>query len=124
MTGAGRNARRAAAVSALVLAAAGLGACGVTPQGDLARAALRTKGPDVIQQGLANLEWTLCRATPVGAIIARYGDSQAKMDAWWTLCQGQRDVRFPAGREQGASAGDAGRGAGPMGLWPGPAPLP
>ena len=62
-----------------------LAACGLTPQGDMIRAAVKTGGAQVMDEGLNNAEWYICQAASIGAVRRRYG-KPGLSDAYRTLC--------------------------------------
>ena len=55
-----------------------LGACGLTPQGDFVREAIKSYGAKAADAGLTNAEYFLCEAAPVGAVKKRYGGGKSK----------------------------------------------
>ena len=61
-----------------------LGACGLTPQGDFVREAIKSYGAKAADAGLTNAEYFLCEAAPVGAVKKRYGGE--KSGAYNALC--------------------------------------
>ena len=61
-----------------------LGACGLTPQGDFVREAIKSYGAKAADAGLTNAEYFLCEAAPVGAVKKRYGGE--KSGAYNELC--------------------------------------
>jgi hypothetical protein len=74
--------RTACALLALFL----LAGCGLTPQGDFVRGAVATQGREAAAAGLENAEWYICRASPVGAVVDRYGVSEGRWGAWTDIC--------------------------------------
>lgn len=66
-----------------------LAGCGMTPQGDALRSAVRETGKTVADAELENLEWALCNGVSVGAIKRRYGGKPQKASAWQALCDNQ-----------------------------------
>ena len=69
----------------IILAAAlFLGACGLTPQGDFVREAVKSYGAKASDAGLVNAEWYICEAAAVGSVKRRYGGARA--DAYNELC--------------------------------------
>ena len=68
----------------IIAAALFLGACGLTPQGDFIREAIKAGTENAARQGLINMEWGLCWGTPIGAIKERYGGGKA--GAYNELC--------------------------------------
>ena len=68
-----------------VVGALFLAGCGVTPQGDMIRAAAKTGGAQVMDEGLNNAEWYICQAASIGAVRRRYG-KPGLSDAYRTLC--------------------------------------
>ena len=62
-----------------------LAACGLTPQGDMIRAAVKTCGAQAMDEGLNNAEWYICQAASIGAVRRRYG-KPGLSDAYRTLC--------------------------------------
>ncbi len=71
-------------VAAVLLMLAG---CGLTPEGDLFRAAVREEGKTAAAKGLSNAEWYMCRAASVGAIKDRYGHVPDKVTAYMIICK-------------------------------------
>lgn len=69
-----------------VLLAVLLTGCGLTPQGDAFRGAVAERGREAAAQGLENAEWYMCRASPVGAILDRYGQSNDRWDSYRGIC--------------------------------------
>ena len=65
--------------------------CGLTPQGNGLRAAVRETGKTVADAELGNIEWVLCNGVSVGAIKRRYGEKPEKASAWRALCAGQSE---------------------------------
>ena len=65
--------------------------CGMTPQGDALRAAVRETGKTVADAELGNIEWGLCSGVSVGAIKRRYGGKPKKAAAWRALCDNQSE---------------------------------
>ena len=61
-----------------------LGTCGLTPQGDFVREAVKSYGSKVGDAGLTNAEFFMCEAAPVGAVKRRYGGG--KSAAYNQLC--------------------------------------
>ncbi len=61
-------------------------ACGLTPQGDVIRAAVSEKGALAMDEGLTNAEWFLCQAASVGSVKRRYGSSPERSKAYTDLC--------------------------------------
>lgn len=89
-----------------------LAGCGLTPQSDAVRGAVAERGRAAAAAGLENAEWYICRASPVGAVVDRYGAAQAQWDAWSQLCL-----------NRAAAAGGAPGAAAPGGF-PGPISAP
>ncbi|MGB0747167.1 MAG: hypothetical protein ACPGO3_00330 [Magnetospiraceae bacterium] len=71
-----------------------LGACGLTPQGDLVREVVKSKSEQAGEATLENTEWLLCDAARVGSVLDRYGDRE-RWQAYLTLCRGVRDIDAP-----------------------------
>ncbi len=63
-----------------------LGACGFTPWGNAARQGIRAGGAQVMDEGIKNAEWVLCKESSIGSIQRRYGVSKDKADAWRVIC--------------------------------------
>lgn len=68
---------------AIISVALALSACGITPQGDLVRDAVRERGAEAYDEGLANSLWFVCSAASVGSIRRTFG---SRMDAYNSLC--------------------------------------
>ncbi len=68
----------------IIAAALFLGACGLTPQGDFVREAVKSYGAKASDAGLTNAEWVLCEAASVGSVKRRYGGG--KSGAYNELC--------------------------------------
>ena len=83
--------RRLLCASAVLLS---LGACGLTPQGDVVRGVVLERGKIVAAQTLENNENYMCRVSPVGAVKDRYGQDEAKAEAYNTICDGQEGVNI------------------------------
>lgn len=64
---------RSLAIAAALL----LGACGMTPQGDLVRDVVRERGAQAYDEGLANSLWFMCNAASVGSIRRTFGKNMA-----------------------------------------------
>jgi hypothetical protein len=77
----------AAAAAVLVLAS-----CGFTPEGDMARDFVKTKGAQAYDAGLENAEWFLCNAASVGSIRRRYGRDAQTVAAYNALCAPSVDI--------------------------------
>lgn len=69
-----------------IFAALFLAACGLTPQGNAFRSALTGTATKMMDEGLINAEFFMCRAASVGSIQRRYGQSTDLAAAWRTLC--------------------------------------
>lgn len=63
-----------------------LAGCGFTPQGDLARETLVTKGAQAADEGLVNAEWFVCQAATIGSVKRKYGVSRERADAYNRFC--------------------------------------
>ena len=50
-----------------------LGACGLTPQGDFVREAIKSYGAKAYDEGLINAESFVCDIASVGSVRRRYG---------------------------------------------------
>ena len=61
-----------------------LGACGLTPQGNIVRDAVKNYGAKVYDEGLKNAEWYMCEAASVGSVKRRYSGGRA--DSYNDLC--------------------------------------
>lgn len=61
-----------------------LGACGLTPQGDFVREAVKSYGAKVSDESLVNAEWYMCEAASVGSVKRRYSGGRA--GAYNELC--------------------------------------
>ena len=64
-----------------------LAGCGLTPQGDFARSAIASKGAEIMDQGLANAEWFVCKGASVGSVKRRYGQSQEMAEIYKAFCR-------------------------------------
>ena len=62
-----------------------LAGCGFTPQGDMIRAAAKTGGAQIMDEGLNNAEWYICQAASIGAVRRHYG-KPGLAEAYRTLC--------------------------------------
>ena len=69
-----------------IIASLSLAGCGLTPQGEAIRQTIAEQGREAAAAGLENAEWYICRASPVGAVVDRYGTSETQWSAWSTLC--------------------------------------
>ena len=69
-----------------------LGGCGFTPQGDVIREAVLSKGAQAFDTGLESAEAYICTIASVGSVMRRYGRTQATADAWRDICFGQEGV--------------------------------
>ena len=72
---------------ALTFAAIFLTGC-TTIQGAAVVAAVRETGKAEAAAVLDGVDWYRCRGSPVGAVIDRYGASQARWDAYRLSCNG------------------------------------
>jgi hypothetical protein len=63
-----------------------LAGCGLTPQGEAIRRTVAEEGREAAAAGLENAEWYICRASPVGAVVDRYGSSEGQWGAWSAIC--------------------------------------
>ena len=77
---------------ALVALPLALGACGFTPQGDVIREAVLSKGAQAYDAGLEGAEMYMCAIASVGSVMRRYGRTQDTADAWRAICEGQDGV--------------------------------
>lgn len=66
-----------------------LAGCGLTPEGDAVRAAVRDYGARAADAELVNIEWALCNGVTVGAFARRYGSNQKKIDGWRAICSSE-----------------------------------
>ena len=64
-----------------------LGACGITPEGQAVRLAVKEYGAIAADAELDNLEWALCNGVTVGAIRRKYQPGSEKRSAWDALCK-------------------------------------
>lgn len=71
-----------------------LSGCGLTQQGDFARAALKNKGKEAAAKSLENSEWFMCRGSSVGAVKDRYGISADKAAAYNIICFDNPNPKF------------------------------
>lgn len=53
---------------------------------NIARTVIDVKGQEVADRVLADAEFVMCRAVPVGAWVRRYGSSPDLAAAWKTIC--------------------------------------
>ena len=72
-----------AVVFAFAVAFAALSGCSTL---NIARAAIDAQGKEVADRVLADAEFVMCRAVPVGAWVRRYGSSPDLAAAWKTIC--------------------------------------
>ena len=63
-----------------------LSGCGLTPEGDAVRAAVREYGARAADVELENLVWGLCNAVSVGAVNRRYPAGSKKAAGREALC--------------------------------------
>lgn len=54
---------------------------------NVARTQVRQTGKEVAAEALDTDLWVMCRATPVGAVIDRFGASPDQWAAYGTLCE-------------------------------------
>jgi hypothetical protein len=54
--------------------------------GCVTTAQIADRGAEVSDAALEASEWTVCRASTVGAVLRRYGTSPERMEAWRLLC--------------------------------------
>ena len=57
-----------------------------SPYGQAVRQAVSERGKAEAAAVLNDIEWGLCRSSPVGAVIDRYGRSQTHWAAYLVLC--------------------------------------
>ena len=80
----------------MILALTFLSACGMTPQGDFVRGAIKERGADAYDAGLENSEWFMCDAASVRSVRKRYGKSPQLAAAYRTICsEGAADPILP-----------------------------
>lgn len=60
--------------------------CGITPEGNVFRAAVQERGAQVMDEGIDNVTWWLCQGASVGSIKREFGASQELADAYATIC--------------------------------------
>ena len=76
----------------IVVAAVLLGGCGITPQGDIIREAVLSRGAEAFDTGLASAEAYICTIASVGSVMRRYGRTQDTANAWRAICLGHAGV--------------------------------
>ena len=69
-----------------VIVALMLAGCGLTPEGDAVRAAVRDYGAKAADAELENLEWGMCNAASIGAVNRRYPAGSKKASGREALC--------------------------------------
>ena len=79
-------------IVSLIIALLVLGGCGLTPQGNIVRDTVKTKGAEFFDGALENAEFTICSAASIGSVMRRYGGSVEKARAWRTLCMSDPDA--------------------------------
>jgi len=79
----------------MILALTFLSACGMTPQGDFVRGAIKERGADAYDAGLENSEWFMCEAASAGSVRRKYGKSPELAAAYRTLCTHAADPLLP-----------------------------
>lgn len=71
----------------IAIATLALSGCGLTPEGDMLRAAISQRGAAMADKTLENAEFAICKAATVGSVVRRYGASTIKADAWRAICR-------------------------------------
>ena len=62
-----------------------LGGCATL---DIARDVVQQRGAAAADQGLSDAEWLVCKATPIGAIKRRYGQTIESAETYRRFCDG------------------------------------
>lgn len=79
--------------AAILAAALALAGCGFTPEGDIVRSAVKERGAQAYDEGIANSLWFICNAASVGSVRRNFAKS---MDAYNALCaEPPLDLRSP-----------------------------
>ena len=65
-----------------------LTACGLTPQGDLFRGTVQTRGAEIADQTLENAHWYTCSAASIGSIKRKYGQTVESSEIYRKYCDG------------------------------------
>ena len=73
-------------LSAVFATAFLLSACGLTPEGEIVRTAIKEKGATVADAKLQNDLWSMCEANSIGAIRRRFGRDAQQAMAYTALC--------------------------------------
>lgn len=79
----------------VLIAALLLSGCGLSPQGDMARAALAERGATAADGALENAVWYMCYAAPVGSLRRSLGGNPVKLAAWNSLCMDTATFTIP-----------------------------
>jgi len=75
-----------------ILASIFIAGCGITPQGNFVRDAVRLKGAQVNDAGLRNSLWFLCNGASIGSVQRMFGQSVATAELYKQMCKGQLDA--------------------------------
>ncbi len=67
-----------------------LGGCGFTPQGDVIREAVLSRGAQAYDAGLEGAVTFKCKIASIGAIERRYMGSAESWELWVNECRGTR----------------------------------
>ncbi len=70
-----------------------LGACSTL---DTAWDVVKLKGAQAADQGLLDAEWLVCKATPIGAIKRRYGQTVEAAETYRRFCDGDGQANVVA----------------------------
>ncbi len=73
-------------VATLTLGALALGGCGLTPQGDAVRIAIKEQGSQAYDEGLQNSQFFICHAASIGSIKRTYGTSNERAKEYAAFC--------------------------------------
>jgi len=73
-----------------------LAGCGFTSAGTAFTTMARKAGQQAMDSGVGRATWFLCDAASVGAIQRRFGRSEAKADAWRSLCKDDTEIIAPS----------------------------
>ncbi len=63
---------------------------------DTARDVIRVKGAEASDQLLRDAEWTICKATPIGAIERRFGMTVESAGVYYRFCHGDGEANVIA----------------------------
>lgn len=72
-----------------------LGACGLTPQGEIIRASAIAKARDVADTSIENAVWFMCEGSSAGSVLRRFGSTDETWEAWKKICLTSSEIKRP-----------------------------